>query len=261
VDAPGEIGALAQRFEQMAERIGERERLQTALARGDRLAAVGTMAAGVAHEINNPLTTVLGYAKLLLEDKPDEHIDRAGLELIAEEAARMKGIVRNLLDYSRSEQPRKSSAAADVNELLRKTAAMLAPSIRRQRVELTLELADELPNAAADLHALHQVFVNLVYNAAQAMPDGGMVTARSSLAPGGVALHVDIVDEGPGISADVRERIFEPFYTTKDAGKGTGLGLAVCKHLVSRFNGAIEVADGPDGRGARFRVVIPVSGR
>jgi two-component system NtrC family sensor kinase len=218
------------------------------------------MAAGVAHEINNPLTTVLGYAKLLLEDKPVDHADRGGLELIADEAARMKGIVRTLLDYSRSDRTEVSDEPADVNELLRRTAALLGPSIHRSRVEVALDLASQLPRAAADVYALQQVFVNLVYNAAQAMPDGGTVTVASSILPGDIAIAVDVTDQGPGVSAEIRERIFEPFYTTKEAGKGTGLGLAVCKHLVSRFSGAIEVADGPDGRGARFRVVIPIVG-
>jgi signal transduction histidine kinase len=254
--APGEIGVLAQRIEEMARRIGEREKLQAALARGDRLAAVGTMAASVAHEVNNPLTTVLGYAKLLLEDKPADHLDRPGLELIAEEAARMKGIVGNLLDYSRSERAPRPEGETDVNDSIRHTAALMVPELRRTRVTLDLDLADGLPPAAAGAHALQQVFVNLVQNAAQAMPGGGPVRVTSGFAPGKVAIEVNVIDRGPGVPAGERKRIFEPFVTTKLSG--TGLGLAVCKHLVTSFGGSIDVGDDPSGRGARFRVLIPI---
>jgi two-component system NtrC family sensor kinase len=258
LDAPGEIGVLAHRFEEMAVRIGERERMQNALARGDRLAAVGTMAASVAHEVNNPLTTVLGYAKLLVEDKPEDHPDRAGLELIAEEAARMKTIVGSLLDYSRSEKPEVAGEYADVNELLERTSALLGPSVKQSGITIELDLAKHLPRALADDHAVQQIFVNLVQNAVQAMPEGGTVTLASGLAPGDVAIEVRVTDEGPGVPAEERERVFEPFYTTKDVGKGTGLGLAVCKHLVKRLGATIRVVDAPSGRGAQFVVVIPI---
>ena len=258
ITAPGEIGLLAGRIEEMARRIGEREKLQAALARGDRLAAVGTMAASVAHEVNNPLTTVLGYAKLLLEDKRDDHPDRPGLALIAEEAERMKGIIGTLLDYSRSERAPRPEGATDVNDSIRHTATLMVPQLRRSRVALDLDLADGLPAAAAGAHALQQVFVNLVQNAAQAMPGGGTVRVTSAFAPGKVAIEVNVTDQGPGVPESERKRIFEPFVTTKLSG--TGLGLAVCKHLVTSFGGSIDVSDGPAGRGARFRVIIPIQG-
>jgi signal transduction histidine kinase len=258
VDGPGEIGVLAQRIEEMAQRIAERAELQAALARGDRLATVGVMSASVAHEINNPLTTVLGYARLLVEDKPDDHPDRAGLELIASEAERMKSIVSGLLDYARVET--EVRGPTDLAAVIRHVAALMQPQLRRARVRLELEV-DDLPEVAADAHALQQVLVNLVQNAAQAMqPDGGAVIARASRAPGGVAARVEILDGGPGLPAGDRARVFDPFYTTKEAGVGTGLGLAVCKHLVATFGGSIEADDRPDGgRGACFRVVIPTS--
>jgi signal transduction histidine kinase len=257
LDAPGEIGVLAQRLEDMARRIGERDELRQALARGDRLAAIGTMAASVAHEVNNPLTTVLGYARLLAEDKPAEHPDRAGLDLIAGEAERMKAIVGGLLDYAR--RPGATVEPTDVDHLLRRTVMLLEPTARRARVRLETELDGALPRAAAELYALQQVFFNLVHNAIQAMPDGGAVVVASRRGPGGVALEVTVTDQGPGVAPDERERIFETFYTTKAAGAGTGLGLAVCKHLVAGFRGGLTVEDGPGGRGARFKVVIPIA--
>jgi len=256
VQGPGEIGWLSQRLEDMARRLGEREQLKEALARGDRLATVGTMSASVAHEINNPLTTVLGYAKLLLEDKPDEHADRFGLELIADEAARMQDIVRNLLDYSRSSDG--TSGASDVNQLVERTTALLEPQVKKSHVEFDLDLAPALPRARADAHGLQQVFVNLAQNAADAMPDGGTVRVQTSLGPGATHVVVGFTDEGPGIDEADHSRVFDPFYTTKGEGKGTGLGLAVVKHLVGQAGGTITLEDGDDGVGACFKVMIPI---
>jgi len=257
VAAPGEIGVLARRIDEMARRIGERAELQAALARGDRLATVGVMSAQVAHEINNPLTTVLGYARLLVEDKPADHPDRAGLELIADEAERMKGIVGGLLDYARA--PKEGGAGpADVDVVARHVAALLGPQLRRARIAVELAVADALPAVAADPHALQQVLLNLVQNAAHAMPDGGRVEVVAERGPGDVAVVVGVRDQGPGVPAADRQRIFDPFVTSKEAGAGTGLGLAVCKHLVATWGGAIEVGDAPGG-GAELRFTVPVA--
>jgi signal transduction histidine kinase len=258
VGAPGEVGVLARRIDEMARRIAERSELQAALARGDRLATVGVMSAQVAHEINNPLTTVLGYARFLLEDKPEGHPDRPGLELIADEAERMKVIVAGLLDYARAPAV-PTRGPGDVAATLHHVAALVAPQLRRSRVALALALPEApLPAVAADNHALQQVLVNLIQNATQAMPGGGTVSASAAAAPGDVAVIVRIADQGPGVPAAERARIFDPFVTTKDAGVGTGLGLAVCKHLVTTWGGAIEVGDAPGG-GAEFRVTIPAA--
>lgn len=266
IRGPGEIGVLAYRLDEMAQRIAERTELQGLLARGDRLASVGVMSAQVAHEINNPLTTVLGYAKLLQEDKPDGHPDRAALELIASEAERMKKIIGGLLEYARA--PRASEpavattavgelATAEPSQVLGHVAALLAPQLRKARATLVIDAATPSPRLAIEAQALQQVLVNLVQNAAQAMPDGGKIAVAVRRAPGGVATQIVVADEGPGVPAGDRARVFDPFFTTKEAGVGTGLGLAVCKHLVATAGGSIEVGDGPAGRGAEFRVVLP----
>ncbi len=266
VRGPGEIGVLGQRIDEMARRIAERTELQQALARGDRLASVGVMSAQVAHEINNPLTTVLGYAKLLLEQKPAEHPDRAGLELIADEAERMKKIVGGLLDYART--PRASETrltaglahpdddSADPAKVVDHVAALLAPQLRRARAQLATDVTTTT-RVAIEANALQQVLVNLVQNATQAMTEPGTITIATREAPGGIATMFAVIDEGPGIPAKDRPKVFDPFFTTKAAGVGTGLGLAVCKHLVATVGGSIEVVEGPGGRGAEFRVVIP----
>jgi len=258
VRGPGEIGHLGERIEDMARRLAERSELQAALARGDRLATVGTLSASVAHEVNNPLTTVLGYAQLMLEDKPDDHADRPGLELIAAEAARMKSIVAGLLDYARTEKDDPGGRGpADLAAVLRRVHALLEPQLKRARVALAIDVAADLPEVAASPHALQQVLVNLIQNAAQAMPDAGTVTVDATVE--GHALTVRVSDEGAGVAHADRARIFEPFFTTKAAGAGTGLGLAVCRRLAIAWGGAIDVEDGPGGRGATFRVVIPTA--
>ena len=281
ITGPGEIGVLGQRIDEMARRIAERAELQSALARGDRLASVGVMSAQVAHEINNPLTTVMGYANLLLEDKPEGHPDRAGLELIASEAARMKSIIGGLLEYARSprgSQPagsivttgpvaasRDAQGSCDPAQVARHVGALLEPQLKKARVRYVTDVQSTTP-LAIDAHALQQVLVNLVQNAAQAMssthdPDGAArgntITLLVRPAPGGIATQIVVRDEGPGVPPADRAKVFDPFFTTKAAGVGTGLGLAVCKHLVATAGGSIELGEGPDGRGAEFRLVIP----
>ena len=262
IRGPGEIGTLAQSVDEMAKRIAERAELASALARGDRLASVGVMSAQVAHEINNPLTTVLGYAKLLLEDKPDGHPDRAALELIAEEAERMKKIIGSLLEYARAPRPSEpvlgggASGTSLPDTVLRHVGELVAPQLRRARARLVTDVTAQMP-VAIEAHALQQILVNLVQNAAQALTGGGTITMSAAPAPGGVATIIKVADDGPGTAPPDRAKVFDPFYTTKAPGTGTGLGLAVCKHLVATAGGSIEVVDGPDGRGAEFRVVIP----
>jgi signal transduction histidine kinase len=168
----------------------------------------------------------------------------------------MQKIVGSLLDYARSRPPGEAGRA-DVNELLRRTADLLLPAARKSRVEIALELADALPSAAAEPDALQQIFVNLVQNAVQAMPEGGAVTLKSALATGDVAIEVLVIDQGAGIPPAERERVFEAFYTTKASGAGTGLGLAVCRHLVAGFRGSLDAVDPPAGTGACFRLVVP----
>ena len=263
VEGPGEIGTLAHSVDEMAKRIAERAELASALARGDRLASVGVMSAQVAHEINNPLTTVLGYAKLLLEDKPEGHPDRNALELIADEAERMKKIIGSLLEYARAPRPSEPAVGAGAAagssqpaQVLRHVAALVAPQLKKARATLATEVTAERP-IAIEPSALQQVLVNLVQNAAQAFTAGGAIAMSAKPAPGGIATVITVSDDGPGIPVGARTKVFDPFYTTKAPGTGTGLGLAVCKHLVATAGGTIEVGDGPNGRGVEFRVVIP----
>jgi signal transduction histidine kinase len=139
---------------------------------------------------------------------------------------------------------------------VRHVAALVAPQLRRARAKIVTEVPAGKP-IAIDAHALQQVLVNLVQNAAQAMTDGGTITVSARPAAGGIATQITVADDGPGIPAADRARVFDPFFTTKAPGTGTGLGLAVVRHLVATAGGSIDIGDGPNGRGAEFRVVIP----
>jgi signal transduction histidine kinase len=247
---PGEIGVLAKRFEEMAGRVAEREDLQVALARGDRLASVGVMSAQLAHEINNPLTTVLGYANLLLEDKPNDHPDYNGLQLIADEAARMKSIVAELLRYARADSIDESlsgpdEGGCDLQLAVAHALSLALPQLRKSQLQVSNDIAPDI-RLAVPGRALEQVLVNLIQNAIHATNGEGHIKLRGQLKPGRLAAEIIISDNGSGIDEAHRARIFDPFFSTKRSGVGTGLGLAVCKHLISSAGGSIELqSSGP----------------
>jgi len=240
----------------LQEDLSESARLQQQLLRSEKLSSVGVLAAGVAHEINNPLTTILGYAKLLLEGVDADSPDRAALELVAEEAQRVQMIVRNLLDFSRQESGEKRPQP--LADLIRHTLALVGPDLRKRRVKVVEELSADLPLVLVDGRRLEQVFVNLLTNAGHAMTDGGTLTLRSGtlddVAPAQV--YVEFSDDGPGIRGKNIDRIFDPFFTTKAPGAGTGLGLSVSHGIVSDHGGKIEV-ESTQGSGATFRVILP----
>src|SRR5262249_9063336 len=182
-------------------------------------------------------------------------------------AERMKTIVGGLLEYART--PRDSARTLDRNAgptgadpaaVLRHVAALLEPQLRKARATLTTNV-ETSASVAIEATSLQQVLVNLVQNSVQAMPEAGIERGAIAIVakpmPGGVATAISVSDQGPGVPAADRARVFDPFFTTKAAGVGTGLGLAVCKHLIATAGGSIEVTDGPGGRGAEFRVVIP----
>jgi signal transduction histidine kinase len=241
----------------LQEDLSERARLEAQLVRSEKLSSVGVLAAGVAHEINNPLTTILGYAKLLLEGRGDADPDRPALELVADEARRVQEIVRNLLDFSRQETGQIEAAA--LNALVERTLSLVAPDLRKRGVTVARELAAELPEVLADSRRIEQVFVNLLNNAAHAMKDGGVLTVRTGQAPGRPApIFAEFADTGGGIPLELLPRIFDPFFTTKEPGQGTGLGLAVSHGIVTDHGGEIEVQS-QAGKGSAFRVWLPAA--
>jgi len=240
----------------LQEDLSERTRLEAQLIHTEKLSSVGVLAAGVAHEINNPLTTILGYTKLLLENRAPGDPDTAPLELVADEARRVQEIVRNLLDFSRQEQGEAQPVCLD--ELLRRTLSLVAPDLRKRRVIVQQELCPDLPAAPLDSRRMEQVFVNLITNAAHAMEGGGtlsVATGQSEDRPDQV--YVEFRDTGVGIAPEHLSRVFDPFFTTKATGQGTGLGLSVSHGIVTEHGGEIEV-ESEQGQGTLFRVWLPV---
>lgn len=260
-----EMGELAAAFNRMAEALRQREedlqrtlhdlrQTQDQLIQTEKLSALGLLVSGVAHEVNNPLTVVLGYAELLLETRcPPEF--RRDLEKIRNEAARIKQIVQNLMTFARFHKPERHQV--HVSEILSQTLALREHELRVNNIELRLDLDPRLPPVTADAHQLQQVFLNLILNAEQAMIEAqgrGTLMVSTSFHPPST-VRVEIMDDGPGISEEILPRIFDPFFTTKGVGKGTGLGLSVSYGIVHEHGGEIRVASRP-GR-TTFTIELP----
>jgi len=233
-----------------------RERgLQRELRHADRLAAIGKLAAGVAHEINNPLTGVLAFAEDLLEDTEEGDPRADDYRVIIRETLRCRGIVRNLLDFSRQSQPRIRDC--DLNAVAERALALIERLATFRHIEVRRALADDLAPIRGDAGQLQQVVLNLLVNAAEKMPDGGPLRIETGVVEDGRDCHVTVSDRGPGIPPEDIDRVFEPFFSTKKTTQG--LGLAVSWGIVERHGGRIEAGNRDDG-GAFFRVVLPTNG-
>jgi two-component system NtrC family sensor kinase len=222
-----------------------------------KLAAVGEMAAGIAHELNNPLTTVSGFVELTLESLPPNSETRSDLELSLREARRARDVVRRLLDFAR--QSESARIRADINEALEDVVALTRHLIQTSGVELKLELSPLLPWVFIDRNQIKQVFLNLIHNALQAMPTGGelFIQTQPARRDGVDWVKAVVRDTGEGILPEHKERLFEPFFTTKSRSGGTGLGLSVTYGIITDHGGTIDVESEP-GRGSTFTVWLPV---
>ncbi|NUQ93273.1 MAG: PAS domain S-box protein, partial [Gemmatimonadaceae bacterium] len=230
--------------------------MRARLVESERLAAVGELVAGVAHEVNNPLSSISAFAQLLLRDQTLQPPHRDSIQVIRAETARASQVVKDLLAFARRSEHRREPF--DLNELVERTMRLRAFQLDEARVALRLELAPDLPPVIGDARQLQQVVLNLVANAVQAMAPLGSGTLRiaTGLLPGMVTLEV--TDTGPGIPAAARAHVFEPFFTTKDEGQGTGLGLSVSYGIVTAHGGSIGVADTSE-RGTRMVVSLPAA--
>ncbi|MBI5167678.1 MAG: PAS domain S-box protein [candidate division NC10 bacterium] len=226
-----------------------KERLQQQLIHSEKLAATGQLAAGVAHELNNPLGNVLLYSKLLMEELEPHDIKYKNTKNIVDNTLRCKEIVRNLLDYAKESEVH--MAINDINEIAETSVRMLGNEMRINNIEYELRLDRDLPKITCDRNQLQQVFVNLIQNAIQAIENHGRIEIFTTKSPEGDGVIVGVKDNGKGIPAEALSKVFEPFYTTKE--KGTGLGLSICYGIVERHKGKIWVeslCQGEDGRGA-----------
>jgi len=223
-----------------------------------KLASVGELAASIAHELNNPLATVCLRVESTLQRTPADDPRRRALEIVQQETKWMGDLVANLLQFSRRGEDKISTV--DIREELSRAVELIQHHLRKQQVTVVQELAPETPTIFADRQKLRQVFLNLLTNAGDAMPQGGTLTLHSapaSLENGLPAVLIEFVDTGMGIPAEYLEKVMEPFFTTKGEGKGTGLGLAICRRIVQEHQGTIQV-ESEFGKGATVRLVLPV---
>ncbi len=235
------------------------EDVASRLQHADRLASLGRLAAGLAHEIKNPLAGVQGALEILRDEAPGDP-NREVYEQMLDELKRVDGTIRALLRYARPSPPRRSST--DVASLLEETVQLLRPDLARRGIGLDLETPPDLPRFPLDAEQIRQVLVNLITNAAEAIeqsPGGphGRIVVRAAVFPEDGDLVLAVEDDGPGIGEDDRRKIFQPFFTSKFAG--TGLGLAVVDSLVARHGGRVELESEP-GKGSTFFVILPAAG-
>ncbi len=271
-----EIGELTRSFNEMAEnlaqaqtelrqwgetlehkvekRTAEMARMQSQLVRTAKLASMGQLVAGVAHEINNPLTGILMFASLSARNQDLPQQVKDNLQLIITETNRCTKIVKGLLEFARESIPEKRPT--DINELLRQTVSLVSQQTLFQNIEIDCDYCDRLPHLEADSDQLKQVFFNMIINAGQAMPNGGTLQIKTRLLENGDEVVVVIEDSGVGISPENLERIFDPFFSTKSE-EGFGLGLSVSYGIVRNHGGRFDVIS-KEGQGTSFRIYLPL---
>jgi signal transduction histidine kinase len=243
-------------LERRAQRLRE---AQDRLIRSERLASVGRLSAGLAHEIGNPIAALLGLEDLLLQGGLSEAEQHDFLARIRKETERIHVVLRDLLDFARAESPSREGGPdkpGAVSEAIDDVVALVKPQRSFRDIELRVEAATPLPRVTLGHERIMQVLLNLLMNAADATGPSGKVVLRAEQSSSSVRLIVE--DNGPGIHPTVRERLFEPFVTTKEVGKGTGLGLAACRGLVQSAQGTIQI-DETHQNGARFVVELPIA--
>jgi PAS domain S-box-containing protein len=223
-----------------------------------KLASVGELAASIAHELNNPLATIALRVESLLSHTPVGDPRRRALEIIAQESQRMSALVANLLQFSRR-LPEQISTV-DLRQELRQVVELVHHVLRKRQIQVVYELDPETPLIHADRQKLRQLFLNLFTNASDAMPQGGTLTLRSrpaQLGPDQPAVCLEIADTGVGIPAEQLDKVFEPFFTTKEEGRGTGLGLPICRRVVTDHGGTIRLTS-QVGQGTTVTILLPV---
>jgi two-component system NtrC family sensor kinase len=252
-DEVAELGAAFNRMMDELERARAQEKVhQTQLAHTEKMAAVGTLAAGVAHEVNNPLGGVLTCLENMRADPTNEEMRAKYLALIQSGVERIQHTVANLLGFSR--QRPLNPEPTSINDRLRHVVELAAYQLRKAGVEVSFSLHPGDPRVTADRSQMEQLFLNLVLNALQAMPEGGTLTLQTGISEG--QAFAEVRDTGRGIPPEIRDRIFDPFFTTRAVGRGTGLGLAVSDSIVAAHGGRIEVTSRV-GVGSAFRVWLP----
>jgi signal transduction histidine kinase len=216
------------------------------------------LAASIAHELNNPLATVTLRAESLLAHVPVEGVQARAIDVILREVERMASLVSNLLQFSRRSH---QTSSLDLREELRNSLEFIGYYLRSRKINIVQEFAGELPMVQADRQQLHQVFLNLLTNASDAMPEGGTLTLRAfagAFDDGAEAVLIEFSDTGAGIEEEDLPKLWEPFFTTKPEGKGTGLGLSICRRTVEEHRGAINI-ESCRKKGTTVRIMLPTT--
>lgn len=247
------------------EATGELQKAQAESARSEKLASVGLLAAGIAHELNNPLTGVLTFSYLVRKNLPDGSPDAEDLDLVIRETKRCAAIIRRLLDFSREKTPEK--AFSNLNELIDETIQLVAQAAQLNDIEIITDLDEQLPAIWLDDNLIKQVIMNLMVNAQHAINSKGFINIKTRLVaasdcPESITepremAEITITDSGCGIPEEDLQRIFDPFFTTKGVGRGTGLGLSVSHGTIQTHGGTIEV-ESVVGKGSEFRIYLPI---
>jgi len=238
------------------QRTAELKAMQAHLIQSEKLAGVGKLAAGVAHEINNPLTCVLTNSSLILGDLPPDDPRREDLQAIVNETLRCRKIVKGLLDFARQTQPQKQ--ALDLNKVADDVLSLIRNQASFHNIAIRTDLDPKLPTVFADADQMRQVVLNILLNAADAMSQGGELRIRSCFESKTDQVMLRVSDTGPGIPVEIQNKLFEPFFTTKKTG--TGLGLAIAYGIMERHNGSLKVESAP-GHGTTVTIVLSKDAR
>jgi two-component system NtrC family sensor kinase len=261
ISSSDELGSLAYNFNRMGATLKERDEQLKEFTRkkimeSERLALIGQLSANVAHELNNPLQGIVTYSHLLLESKCQEDAETDSLQKIVIQANRCRDIIRGLLDFSRQRKPDKT--LCDVNDVLKDCVSLLEKQAQFQNIQITYDLQADLPKAIIDPSQIERVFINLIVNAADAMDGSGQLTISTRFDSLEGFIELGFTDTGHGISRENLEKIYDPFFTTKDTGHGVGLGLAISYGIVKEHKGVLSV-ESEVGKGTTFTVRLPVT--
>lgn len=260
IQSDDEIGELGNIFNFMVTSIRERDTkikkyAQAKMAESERLAMIGQLAAGVAHEINNPLTGILLYCDIALKSMPEDDVKRNNLEKINHEAMRCRTIIKGLLDFARQKKPEIKESS--VNQIIETTLSLIKNQPLFHNINLKNDLEPSLPLIKVDPGQIQQVFMNVIMNAVEAMDGTGDLSIKSQLSENKRFIKISFTDTGPGIQPEHIKRIFEPFFTTKGASHGVGIGLAISHRIIEDHNGSIDVKSAV-AKGTTFTIELPL---
>lgn len=243
--------ALNERFTELKDKTERIKRIENELIKANKLSALGELAGSIAHEIKNPLISIQGFAKRIQNTEDADKINKYS-KFIEKEAERLSNVLSRLLNFSRMEEPK--IEVLNINDIIEDTVLFMEHHLTRfKNIVLEVYKTDNLPQVKVDKIHIQQTLVNLIMNAAQAMPNGGLIRIKTGIE--GDYVYISVTDNGVGIKKEILDKIFEPFFTTKEKGEGTGLGLSLCKRLVEANKGKIEV-ESKEGEGATFKILL-----